>query len=242
MKRFIISLIATLAVMAIVFNACQHEPDEVPTPDPGDTTSNNNPPPGIPCDPDTVYFVNTILPLLQSSCGVSGCHDAGSAQDGVILTDYANILATGEITPGNPSDSELYEKITETDPDKIMPPPPRSPLTADQINLIRLWILQGAKNNHCDQTDCDTTNITFSATIFPVIQNSCLGCHSGAAPSGGIRLESHADVVAQVNSGRLLGAIRHEQGYSPMPQNGAKLSDCDITQFEKWIENGAPNN
>jgi len=27
-----------------------------------------------------------------------------------------------------------------------------------------------------------------------------------------------------------------------MPQNGNKLSDCNITKIEKWITAGAPNN
>lgn len=227
--------------MAFSFNACKHEPDEIVSPDPVDTTD-NQPPLGIPCDPDTVYFTNTIGPLLLSSCGVAGCHDAGSAQEGVVLTDYARILSTGGIKPGNPSDSEIYEKITETDPEKVMPPPPRNPLTAEQIDMIYKWILQGAKNNSCTNTECDTINVTYALTIRPIIQNSCLGCHSGASPSGGIRLETHSDVVAVVNNGKLLGAIRHEQGYSAMPKNGAKLNDCYIKQIEKWIKNGAPNN
>lgn len=241
MKRYIFTLVVTLSVIAISFNACKHEPDEFAGPDPVDTTD-NQPPLGIPCDPDTVYFKNTILPLLVSSCGVSGCHDAGTAEEGVVLVDYAQILATGGIKPGNPSDSELYEVITESDPDKVMPPPPRNALNAEQIDFIYKWILQGARDNSCSQTECDTINVTFSATIQPIIQNSCLGCHSGAAPSGGVRLENHSDVLAVANNGKLLGSIRHEQGYSAMPKNGAKLDECYITQIEKWIENGAPNN
>ena len=44
------------------------------------------------CDPDTVYFQNTILPLVVSSCVTVGCHDQASHKDGVILTDYAYII------------------------------------------------------------------------------------------------------------------------------------------------------
>jgi uncharacterized membrane protein len=242
MKRLIFALTGTMLALSIFFNACQHEPDDMvePDPDPVDTTDNNNG--GIPCDPDTVYFVNTILPLLQSSCGTSGCHDASSAQDGVILTDYASIISTGKVKAFDPFDSEIYEKITESDPEDRMPPPPQNPLTADQINLIYKWIEQGARNNSCEQADCDTVNVTYSATVWPIIQNSCLGCHSGGSPSGGVSLADYSAIAAQAANGNLLGAIRHEQGYSPMPQNGAKLNDCTITQIEKWIENGSPNN
>jgi hypothetical protein len=197
---------------------------------------------GHECDPDTVYFQNEILPLLISSCGVTGCHDPGTAQDGVILTDYASIMQTADVRPGNPDGSDLYEKITDSDPDDRMPPPPNQPLNAEQIARIERWILQGAQNNHCENTSCDTLNVTFSGQIFPVIQNTCLGCHSGPNPTGILLLTNHSQIASVAASGRLLGAIKHQNGYQPMPQNGAQLNQCIITQFEKWISDGTPNN
>jgi hypothetical protein len=200
------------------------------------------PPGGIPCDPDTVYFENHILPLLQSSCAIAGCHDQNSAADGVILTDYNNIINTGDVEPLDPEDSDLYEVLVDDDPDDRMPPPPRNPLTSGQIQLVYTWIAQGALNNYCDEIDCDTLNVTFSATVWPIIQNRCFGCHSGASPSGGISLQNHSDLVAVANSGQLMGTIRHEPGYAAMPQNGQKLSDCNITQIQLWINDGMPDN
>jgi len=205
-------------------------------------TTLEDPTPVNPCDPDTVYFVNDILPLIQSSCALSGCHDPATAQDGVILNNYQNIIQTGDIQPGDPDNSELYENLIETDPDKIMPPPPRSPLTATQIALVRKWILQGALNNSCDGGPCDTLNVTFSQTIAPLIQNRCFGCHSGSTPQGNVSLDGHANIATYAASGQLLGAISHAPGYAPMPQNGMKLTDCQISQFRKWINDGAPNN
>ncbi|MCB0806298.1 MAG: hypothetical protein KDC05_10905 [Bacteroidales bacterium] len=211
-----------------------------------DTTFNtgNN---GIPCDPDTVYFQNDVLPLLQSSCGIAGCHDAATAEDGVVLTSYLSVMQTAGVQPFNPFDSEIYEVITENDPDDRMPPPPASALTNDQINLIYTWISQGALNNHCEQMDCDSTNVSFSQEVFPIIQNSCLGCHSGANPNGGISLTNYQQIKNQASispgsSGSLLGAITWATGNSNMPQNGNKLSDCDIGIIRNWIEEGMPNN
>jgi len=206
-----------------------------------DTTFTNNPG-GIPCDPDTIYFQNTVLPLLQSSCAIQDCHDVNGASEGVILTDYTQVMNTGGIQPGNPQDSEIYEKMTEDDPDKIMPPPPRSPLTAAQTNLVYQWILQGAKNNYCESDDCDSVNVTFSQVVWPVIQNRCFGCHSGSFPSGGISLDSWENVKTIAGTGQLLGVITHASGYSPMPKNGSKLSNCNIAQIRKWINDGTPNN
>jgi len=230
-----------IIIAVLVLASCKHDPIAAPdnpiTPTPTDTTDTI--PVGIACDPDTVYFQNQILPIMQSSCAKSGCHDALSHQEDVILTDYNSIISTAEVISFNPGSSKLYEVITETDPDKIMPPPPYSALTSEQINLIYKWIAQGAKNNYCDQM-CDTTNVTFSGTIKLVIQNFCQGCHSSAFPSGGIALQTHAEVVSNIT--RLLGSVNHQSGYSPMPKNGNKLSDCTLTQFDIWVSAGMPNN
>lgn len=89
-------------------------------------------------------------------------------------------------------------------------------------------------------SSCDTTNVTFSGTIVPILSNNCFSCHSNATSSfgGNIRLESFADV--QANSARLIAAIK-QTGAKPMPPGG-KLKTCSISQFDIWIKNGAPNN
>lgn len=237
MTRNLLFAIALLILSAFIIQSCKHEPDVVPEqPDPTDTIAT-----GIPCSPDTAYFVNDVLPILVSGCAMSGCHDAASASDGVVLTSYASVMNTADIRPGNPGDSDLYERITDDDLDDRMPPPPMAALSPEQIQTIRLWITQGAKNNYCDN-GCDTTSYTFNAVILPMINNNCKGCHSGAQPSGNIRLEDYATIRQAAVNGSLYGAVSHQPGFSPMPQNAAKLPDCNITQIRKWIENGTPNN
>ncbi len=189
------------------------------------------------CDSDTVYFQNTILPLVVSSCATTGCHDKASHKDGIILTDYASIIKTGEIKPGDPEDSEFFETLTD-DGDDLMPPPPYNPLNTDQIQQIRTWITQGAKNNVCHD-GCDTTQLTFSETIWPMMQSYCTGCHSSVSPGGGIVIAGYDDMLALAGNGSLMGSIRYESAYSPMPINKA-LSECSITQLQKWIDDGFP--
>lgn len=213
--------------------SCKHEPVI-----PEDLTH----PASTTCDPDTIYFHNEILPLLNSGCAVSGCHDAASAADGVILTSYSKIISTGKVKPGNPGGSKLYKVLIETDPDDRMPPPPRSPFSADQIAKVRVWIEQGAKNNMCESNMCDTLNVSFSTHVFPIMQNNCTGCHSGNQPQGGVLLSSYATIAASAASGKLLGSVMHNPGYIPMPLGAPKLDNCKITQIKKWIENGSPNN
>jgi hypothetical protein len=90
---------------------------------------------------------------------------------------------------------------------------------------------------------CDTANITYTFCVTPIIENNCLGCHSGSASSGGnIKLDSYTEVKKQVDNGKLLGSIKWSGVYSPMPKNSAKLSTDDITIIEKWINKGALDN
>ena len=90
---------------------------------------------------------------------------------------------------------------------------------------------------------CDVVAVTFSATINTIlINNGCIGCHSGGAPSGNISLQGHAQVKRKVDDGTLWGAINHLPGFSRMPQGANKLNSCDISKIKAWIDAGAPKN
>ena len=234
-------------------SSCKHDPilDDL---DPIDTTTNppdtmtmdttNMDTTGVPCDPGVVYFDNDVLPILQSNCAFSGCHDAASAEDGVILESYESVIETADVEPFNLNDSELYEVLVDTDLDERMPPVPTPALSQSQINIIATWILQGAEDLECDPNamGCDTADVSFSGFVKPLLENNCHGCHSGASPSGGIDLSTHANIEVVANNGKLYGAIAHEAGFKPMPQNGDQLDDCDIDKIKSWIDSGALDN
>lgn len=214
--------------------SCRHEPIE-PFKPIEDTVGDN---PGG-CSPDTAYFNRDVMPIIQLNCAVTACHGGGSAKGGVDLTTYQSIMNTADVDPFDPAGSDLYEVITETDPNKIMPEPPNSPLSLEDIAIIGKWINQGAKNNFC--ADCDESIFTFSGAVYPIIEKNCLGCHSGSSPSAGIPLTTYSEILPFASSGGLFGAINHEPGYVAMPYLGSKLSDCNVNQVKKWIENGIMN-
>lgn len=224
---------------------CVHEPL---TPQaPGDTTglpADTLPvSTGRPCSPETVYFEKQILPILLSNCAQGGCHDAASRADGVVLTSYAQVMQTGGIRPGRPADSEIIEAITDSDPDKRMPPPPASPLPASELALLETWIAQGAKNLACiEAAPCDTATVSYQQHVLPILQFRCIGCHNGPNAGGGVELNNHQRISEEALSGRLLGAIAHEAGFVAMPPSGAKLPDCEILKIKTWAARGAPNN
>lgn len=238
MKKWLFSKKSILGMALLVtLYACVHE---LPFPK-GTTTSGGGggtvtPPAPVSCSPDTVYFQNTILPLLNSSCAMAGCHDAITHKEGINLTTYASIMSTGGVKAGYPGKSKLYSVIA----DNSMPPKGSTALTADQKALISKWITQGALNNVCN--GCDTSAFTFSGSIAPMMNTYCKGCHNSSNLSAGIDLSSYAGIKTVALNGKLIGSISHASGYVAMPQGGAMLSSCQITQVQKWINAGTPNN
>ena len=89
---------------------------------------------------------------------------------------------------------------------------------------------------------CDTTAVTFSGKIAPILANNCLFCHSNAKAAfagNNIRLQVYDDVLARTTA--ISGSIKHTGTYSRMPKNGGKLNDCSISLFDIWIRDGAQN-
>lgn len=183
-------------------------------------------------------FTRDILPVLVSRCASIGCHDAVTHTEGYIFTSYSTAMAA--VVPGNPGGSKLYEVITKPLGEDRMPPAGSAQLTLAEIDSIRKWISYGALNENCGEV-CDTINpVTFSGTIWPVIQTSCLGCHSGTSPSGNVNLGSYASVSVPAGNGQLIKSLRGA-GVPRMPPAGT-FSLCRIRQFEIWVSNGFPNN
>ncbi len=203
----------------------------------GGGTPTPTPLPTSNCSADTVYFQNTIGPLIASSCTTTGCHDAITKASGVDLTTYTNILKY--VNAGNANGSKLYSVMARTDGER-MPPAPLSPMSANQLTQVKTWINQGAKNNFC--SSCDTTTYTYALAVQPLMATNCVGCHSTASAGGGIDLSSYAQVKVYATNGRLFGSINHTPGYSAMPKNQAQMPACQIIQIKKWIDAGALNN
>ncbi len=238
-------LAAIITLLAAVVG-CKHEPLDPPI-----TGTNGGggyqwvPPPdtaaqGVICDPDSIYFEQAVLPLLVSYCATAGCHDAITHEEGVRLYDYAHIMQ--QVSAGHANQSDLLtDGIWETGNDR-MPPSDQPQLTQAQINTIVTWINQGAQNNSCVPSVCDTMNVTFSGTIAPTLNTFCTGCHGGSSPDGNLDLTTYNGVLPAVNNGSLAGSIQHQPSFATMPPMGGGLSDCRIRQVLKWIDQGAPNN
>lgn len=198
---------------------------------------------GNPCDPNVIYFDRDVQPILLNNCAFSGCHNAASAVDGVVLDSYAKVLTTGKVKANNAAESKLYKVITDPDAKDVMPPPPALRLTGAQINIIKKWIDNGAKDEKCEEnsSNCDINSISFASFVRPSLA-ACITCHRVGNAGGGVSLDTYFGVKEVAENGRLYGAIAWQGGFVNMPLGGSKLEDCKIKKIKSWIDAGAANN
>ncbi|HCV42832.1 MAG TPA: hypothetical protein DGH68_05070 [Bacteroidetes bacterium] len=106
-----------------------------------------------PQGPDIVFpssnvsYSQHVQPLFNQACTFAGCHDDGQHQSPLKLTSWANtvMMVPGIVVSGRPDQSILVSKIQGSLGQRM--PPNTNPLNQNQINGIRTWIADSAKNN-----------------------------------------------------------------------------------------------
>jgi hypothetical protein len=94
----------------------------------------------------TVSFSSDIIPIFNSSCSLSGCHNSGGkAPDLTATKAYSSLTIGNYLNLGAPDQSVLYLYLTGKKS-------PQMPLGGEANpsnlnNLVLAWIKQGAKNN-----------------------------------------------------------------------------------------------
>jgi Ca2+-binding RTX toxin-like protein len=100
-----------------------------------------------------VDFATQVQPIFTGRC--TGCHNTSSAPHGLVLDadhSYSHLVnvaskevpSLDRVEPGNPDDSYVVQKVEGTAAVGGQMPLGRTPLTAEQIALIRQWISEGA--------------------------------------------------------------------------------------------------
>jgi len=135
-KKIIINIfISIVFMMVLLFTACDDsitgaDIDNVEIPD------------------KDVSYAEYIQPVFNVKCATSGCHDDGTRAGGYSMTSWSNVLQPGIVDPYNVETSRLVWRIEGLGVD-IMPPIGATvpPITLNQLNGIKTWIAEGAKNN-----------------------------------------------------------------------------------------------
>jgi hypothetical protein len=94
-----------------------------------------------------LVFRDVIEPVFINKC--NGCHNPDKTKGGLMLTDEKALLKGGKdgklFVPGQPQISLLLQRIHMPDGEKKhMPPIGKPQLTADEMNLLYLWVKENA--------------------------------------------------------------------------------------------------
>lgn len=182
-----------------------------------------------------VCFKEDVLPIFNSFCANTDCHNSFDRKEGIDLSNYEGIM--NGIKKGKPRFSKYYTIIKEHE----MPPEHYPQPTEQQIETIKQWINLGAMNSSCNNS-CDTNAFNYSANVKPILDNYCNGCHNSSASGTIGNLTDFNTVQSFALNGSLMGSINHESSYSPMPKNQQKMDNCLIIIIQKWVLAGANNN
>ena len=108
---------------------------------------------------EDVRFSTLQTTIFNLNCALSGCHTGTFPPQGLNLSAgqaYASLVGVTaqekpellRVKPGDPDNSYIYLKVTGSPRiNGEQMPRGRTALSAEQIDLIRRWIEQGAKNN-----------------------------------------------------------------------------------------------
>jgi len=219
-----LSLAITVAAVFFAFSSCEHEPQDI-------------------SELRDICFDTEVLPIFTSNCAISGCHNAGSAEEGFVLDTYENIVRKG-IRPGNSKDSELYTVLFASGEDQM---PPSGIIPEAQRTLIRLWIDQGANNKLCGDGAPEVTGVCFETEVLPLIVSNCAipGCHDAQTHEEGLNFTTYAGIKKAVRAGNpgdseLYETIVENDPDDIMPPSPYDpLSSQQIAKIYDWIREGA---
>ena len=133
---FRLSSVIVVASLVLILGSCK---DQI-------TDPNANP---IVFPSSNVSYSKYVDALFQQRCALSGCHAGSSAQAGLDLQtpSYNNLINHQPrlVNPGASNNSLLVQRIDG----RIAPQMPyiSQPLNSNQIDGIKKWIDEGAKNN-----------------------------------------------------------------------------------------------
>ena len=153
-----------------------------------------------------VSYYTEIVPILKRSC--QGCHHPGDPNGDLIVTSYAELkrggMAGGAIIVGKPDDSLLIELISG-DPPAM--PQNQDPLSKEEIDLFRRWILEGAKDDTPADADVlDGENPIY--TVPPVVSALAYSPDGTLLAVSGVHEVLLYDTKTFEIKGRLVGKAR----------------------------------
>ncbi len=117
----------------------------------------------------TIDYNTQVKPIFNKNCIT--CHGGVRRKAGFSLLFRSEALANTEsgkpaIIPGDPEHSEMIRRLTLKDPEERMPYK-HEPLTANEIDILRKWVKQGAQwGNHWAYIPVQSVNVPVASKLF----------------------------------------------------------------------------
>src|SRR5258708_33279375 len=101
-------------------------------------------------EPEVVSYYRDIRLILQQHC--QGCHQPANSRGVYVMPSHADLLKMGDkmqpnVIPGKPDESYLINQITPHGDKKPAMPKGTAPLVERDVNVVKKWIAQGAKDD-----------------------------------------------------------------------------------------------
>lgn len=198
--------------------------------------------------PDST-FDKSVRPILQAHC--CKCHGPETQKANLDLSRREGILRGGDsgvvIVGAEPDKSRLYDLVKSRE----MPPSGEgTPLTGDQIAIIRRWIEEGAGFGSEDQEDLPRVT---QHDVLPILLLRCTVCHGSRVREGELDLRTTASILRGGKSGpaivpgqpaESLLLKRIHAGEMPPRRRVVEVSikpiePAEIEILTRWIAGGA---
>jgi mono/diheme cytochrome c family protein len=103
-----------------------------------------------PKDSAQISYYREVRKIFQQHC--QGCHQPAKAMGGFVMTTHGALSGKGEsgepaVVPGKPEKSLIFTQITPHEGKAPAMPKGKDPLLQHDVDLIKKWIAQGARDD-----------------------------------------------------------------------------------------------
>ena len=209
---------------------------------------------------DSLTYTKDILPIFTSSC--LDCHGPDENRRMLNLRFDTQDFLSSHIVAGDPESSLLFQRISEDDMIRVMPPSSSGrTLTQQQIQIVRDWIEGGApwgedlnETQRADLVQAAERQVVFTREVRPILSRNCFQCHGPDEENRqmGLRLDTPEGfagdrgnfggpvvIPGNATDSLLFQRITAEAENFRMPRDREALTADEVETIRLWINQGA---
>jgi mono/diheme cytochrome c family protein/dipeptidyl aminopeptidase/acylaminoacyl peptidase len=173
----------------------------------------------------SISYSRQVRPVFQTNC--LGCHQPAKKSGQYLMTEFGSLLAGGNsgdaaIVAGKPDESYLVELITPVNGQAEMPQH-APPLSNSDVQLIRRWIEEGAKDDSPPTRLLVDPQHPPQYTRLPIVTALDVSRDGKTLAVSGIHEVALVDLVSGTNVRRLIGRSPRIESVSFSP-DGSRLA------------------